>query len=147
MLSITQGDNKIVSQYTGADPTEFTLSGGSPTKWYELRVVTGVPPFPIEGETVYNQHWGGEANDPTSGWRKPDANGVAKFLFNASANDDIVKRSHDNGWIIPAGKYLFLVREFYNTEPLQQIEIEIVNGEIGVAIQTVTMNKARGKKK
>lgn len=147
MLTISKGDKVIVSQYTGADPTEFMIDNGDPTSMYELIVVTGVPPVPIEGETVYKQHWGGEANDPSQGWRRPDANGIAKFLFNASLDDDIVKLSHQNGWIIPAGKYLFYVREFHNNKPLQSIEIEIVNGEIGVAIQTVTMNKNRGKKK
>lgn len=148
MLNITQGDNILVSQYTGADPLEITLSGADPTKWYELIVVTGVPPFPIEGETVYKQHWGGEANDPTNGWRKPDANGVAKFLFNASPDDDIVKRTHENGWFIPAGNYKFWVREYFNTVPLQEIDIQIVNGELGITFQTISMNKAkaRGKK-
>lgn len=146
-ITISQGDNKILSLYTGADPTEFTLAGTS-GKWYELIVVTGTLTTVTSGFEILSQHWGGTGTtDPTYGWRQADANGIAKFLFNASLKDDIVERSHQYGWLIPPGIYQFAVREYYNTEPLQTISIEIV-GEATTAIQaaTVAVRKARGKK-
>lgn len=146
-LTITQGDNKLVSQYTGADPTEITYAAATSGKWYELIVITGTSITSLGTTEIKSQHWGGTVNDPSSGWRQAGATSTVKFLFNASAGDDIVERSIQSGWLITPGIYQFFVREYYNTEPIQSIDIEIV-GEATTAIQaaTVAFKKARGKK-
>ena len=148
MLSITQGDNKLVSPYTGSDPMQISLTGGKPNSWYELIVPTGVLTTQTSGTETLSQHWGGENNDPTNGWRQTDNNGNASFLFNASAGDDIVERTQQYGWIIPPGIYQFSAREFYNTVPLESIDVEITS-EATTAIMTAaaTVKKGKGKNK
>ncbi len=136
MLTITAGDNKLFSPYTGADPLEITLSDATPGKWYELIVPTNQIFTTTNGvETTY-QSWG---------YKQADVNGQAKFNFNASLSDPVVDTTHANGWLLPPGLYDFTVREYYNSEPLQTIPVQIVS-EATTSIATATKNKqSKGK--
>lgn len=147
MLTITKGDNKLVSPYTGADPLEISLTNGKPNAWYELIVPTNTVTTSVNGTEVTTEHSSGVEGDPTNGWRQADGSGNAKFLFNSSPTDGTVERTALYGWILPPGIYQFAVREFYNTVPLETIDIEITS-EATTAIQTATasVKKARGKK-
>lgn len=146
MLTIKQGDNILVSPYTGADVVEINLTNGKAGAWYELIVPTSTLTTATNGFELASGHWGGADTDPNHGWRQADSNGNASWLFNASPTEDIVVMTQLYGWILPPNTYQFLVREFYNTVPIESIDIQITS-EATTAIQTATVSVKKGKGK
>lgn len=129
------GNKQCHSPYSGTEPITLKLSGAQPKKFYEIQFPTNY---------VASDAYGMPLRTGSAGYIEADENGDGSFIFNDNPSETEVTTAHSNGWLLPAGTYQFVAREFYNSETPVSVDFEII-GDAATAVAAIT--KGRGKNK
>lgn len=135
MPTLIIGDNKTASPFQGNDSITIERTGVPLGAWVECYIPCNM--------TVLST--GTFFSVEQLGWRQPDANGVARWTFNASPAEGLVQRTIAGGWLLPAGLYNATTQIFDLTNPQVETAQFEITGDATTAITTSI--KLRGKKK